>query len=125
MHPHPFAPFLRWFLLLSGLFVSACGAPDEDRPDNLLDEDRMVDILIDVHLAETRVSRMGLSSSDSANVVYKRLENQLFKKHGVDTTTYQKSYIYYSSHPREMEVIYKRIVAKLQKQLETKKPARS
>lgn len=85
----------------------------------------MAAILTDVHLAETRVSRMGLASSDSANVVYKRLERQIFTKHKVDATAYEKSYIYYSSHPREMESLYKRIVEKLQKQMDTKKSARS
>lgn len=125
MYNDPVTFVRRWLLLLSGLLVMACGTPGDDRPANLLDEDRMVAILVDVHLAENRVSRLGLPSSDSANVVYKRLERQIFKKHGVDTSAYEKSYVYYSSHPREMEAIYKRIVETLQKQLDTKKPAKS
>lgn len=89
-------------------------------------------ILTEIHLAEARVSRMSLGSADSSNIVYKRLEKQIFKKLKVDTSAYTKSYVYYSSHPRQMETIYTKIADNLkkksdqqQKEMHTKKPARS
>ena len=109
----------------------ACTAPEDKQPDNLIPESRMATILTEVHLIESQVSRIGLKTSDSSNIVYKRLENQVFRKFQVDTSAYTKSYIYYSSHPRQMEVIYKQVTESLkkkmdaqQKQLHTKKPAR-
>lgn len=107
-----FSAPLYWLLLLGGLLTS-CQTTD-DKPDNLVDPDKMARILTDVHLAEGRVSRLGVPSVDSANLVYKRLEKQILRRHRVDTLTYEKSYVYYSSHPREMEAIYKQVVAKLQ-----------
>jgi len=103
---------LYWLLLFGGL-LTGCQTTD-DKPDNLVDTDKMARILTDVHLAENRVSRLGIPSTDSANLVYKRLEKQILRRHSVDTSAYEKSYVYYSSHPREMEIIYKQIVAKLQ-----------
>ncbi len=103
-------PALLWLLL-------ACGPNQEsgtDRPDNLVDEDKMVAILTEVHLNEAKVAKLNLRSSDSSNLVYKRLERQLLKKYDVDTSAYSKSYIYYASHPEAMERVYKRIVEKLQ-----------
>lgn len=111
------------FLLLGGL-LTACEI--DDRPDNLIETDKMADILTDVHLAETRVTRLGIASTDSANLVYKRLESRILRKHDVDTSAYKTSYVYYSSHPREMEIIYKQVVKKLETTLNAtrKKPAK-
>lgn len=112
-------------LLVSIWFVTSCTAPEDQRPDNLIDEERMVDILTEVHIAEARVSRLSLRSIDSSNIAYKRLENQIFRKFDVDTATYRKSYIFYSSHPADMEAIYKKVTEKLTKQLNQKKTPHS
>lgn len=84
----------------------------------------MADILTEVHLAEARISRVNLRSVDSSQIAYKHLEDKIFKKFGVDTATYRKSYIFYSSHPANMEAIYKQVTEKLQKKIsaKTKKP---
>ncbi|GAB3505557.1 hypothetical protein GCM10027341_37380 [Spirosoma knui] len=116
---------LLWSLLLSGCLLAACSAPADDRPDNLVPPDRMADILTEVHIAEARVSRLGLRSVDSSNIVYKHLENQIFQKFKVDTAAYRKSYIYYSSHPSDMEVIYKQVTGKLQKKMNAGKRTQS
>lgn len=123
MHRNLFQRHL-WSLLLIGWLVSACTAPENKPPDNLLSEDKMADILTEVHMAEARISRINLRSVDSSQIAYKHLENQIFKKFGVDTATYRKSYIFYSSHPTNMEAIYKQVTAKLQKKIsaKTKKP---
>lgn len=107
------------YSLIFGLLwlLFACGPNQEngtDRPDNLVDEDKMVAILTEIHLTEAKVSKINLRSSDSSNLVYKQLERQLLRKYGVDTSAYSKSYIYYASHPEAMERIYRRIVDKLQ-----------
>lgn len=107
------------YLLLPGLLwlLLACGPNAEngtDRPDNLVDEDKMVAILTEVHLNEAKVAKLILRSSDSSNLVYKQLERQLLKKYDVDTSAYSKSYIYYASHPEAMQRVYKRVVDKLQ-----------
>lgn len=131
MHPNRFFQYLSK-LLLSLWLLAACTAPDDAQPDNLIPETRMAAILTQIHLAEARVSRIGLATSDSANIVYKRLEKQIFRQLQVDTSAYTKSYIYYSSHPHQMERIYKQVTENLtkqmdrqQKQLHTKKPTRS
>lgn len=131
MHPNRFLQYLSNLLLSLWLLV-ACTTPEDAQPDNLIPETQMATILTQIHIAESRVSRIGLTTSDSSNVVYKRLEKQIFRQLQVDTSAYTKSYIYYSSHPRQMETIYKQVAENLkqqmdrqQKQLHTKKPTRS
>ncbi|MBD2699654.1 DUF4296 domain-containing protein [Spirosoma sp. BT702] len=109
-------------LLILVFWLTGCTATEDERPENLIPDDRMVAILTEVHMNEARVSRLGLSSIDSSNIVYKRLETQLFKKMKVDTAVYRKSYIYYSSHPAEMEAIYKQVTKKLEQRITLGKP---
>ncbi|MDB5243267.1 MAG: hypothetical protein JWP57_3892 [Spirosoma sp.] len=112
-------------------FLAACTELDDKQPDNLISESQMVTVLTEIHLAEARVSRLGLGSLDSSTIVYKRLEKQIFQKLKVDTSAYSKSYTYYSSHPLQMEAIYKQITENLkkkadaqEKQLHSKKTTR-
>ncbi len=119
MHRNLFQRHL-WSLLLSGWLMGACTAPEDKRPDNLIDENRMADILTEVHMAEARVARLNLRSIDSSNIAYKHLESGIFKKFGVDTATYRTSYIFYSAHPADMEAIYQRVTEQLKKKIESK-----
>ncbi|GAB4014855.1 DUF4296 domain-containing protein [Spirosoma koreense] len=120
MHWTQLTPRL-WSLLVGMWLAVACTAPEDQRPDGLIEEAKMANILTEVHLAEARISRLGLSSIDSSNIAYKHLETQIFKKFGVDTASYRKSYIFYSSHPKMMETIYKQVTEKLSSKTEPKK----
>lgn len=123
---HRIVPAGRYVLSLLILrVVLACQASEPARPDNLIPADKMAAILTEVHLAESQVSRIGLRSVDSSNVVYKHLEKGIYQKFKVDTAAYNKSYIYYSSHPREMEAVYKQVVKNLEQKRNVKTPTRS
>lgn len=100
--------------------LPACTDPADKKPADLIDEDKMAAILTEVHMAEARVSRLALPTVDSSNLAYKHLETQIFRKFDVDTATYRTSYIFYSSHPQEMENIYREVVANLQKKIDQK-----
>lgn len=117
MHRHK-SPRLLVPLTLLSLFIGC--APVDEKPDNLIPADKMANVLAEIHIAESKVSRLNIRSTDSANVVYKRLERGIFKKFAVDTSAYNKSYAYYSSHPAELEALYQQVVAKLQKQSSAK-----
>ncbi|GAB3034088.1 hypothetical protein GCM10027185_39890 [Spirosoma pulveris] len=112
-------------MLLSGWLIVACTAPENEPPENLLTEEQMASILTEVHLAEAKISRINLRSIDSSNIVYKHLESAIFKKNGVDTATYRKSYIFYSSHPADMESIYQRVTERLKKKVDANTPKTS
>ncbi|GAB3747950.1 DUF4296 domain-containing protein [Spirosoma pomorum] len=123
---HVFNAGVLFIALLGVWLMKACSGVDDTKPDNLLPEETMVNVLTDIHLAEARVGQMGLRSQDSSNIVYMRLEKQIFQKYKLDTARYNASYRYYSTHPREMEAVYKVITARLQKKLDqARKPTKS
>ncbi|GAB2597099.1 DUF4296 domain-containing protein [Spirosoma areae] len=121
MHRNRFQSYL-WRLLLSGWLIAACTNPEDKPPEGLIDEEQMAELLTEIHIAEARVSRLGLRSIDSSNLAYKHIESQLFKKFRVDTAIYRKSYIFYSSHPGDMERVYKKVTEKLKKKTEAPTP---
>lgn len=124
MHRYSFLRYL-WTLLMGGWLATACTNPTDTKPDGLIDEEEMAHILTEVHIAEARVSRLSLTSIDSSQMAYKHVERQIFKKFRVDTATYRKSYIFYSSHPADMEVIYKQVTENLQKKIDKENAKRS
>ncbi len=102
--------------LCVGLFFMQCSSGKNElgaAPDNLITPDKMANILIDIHLAEARVGKLNIGNSDSAAIVFKRLQGKAFASAQVDTSAYAKSYIYYSSHPAELAKIYEQVIEKL------------
>ncbi|WP_266362489.1 DUF4296 domain-containing protein [Tellurirhabdus rosea] len=95
------------------LLAWAC-QPKEDKPDNLIPEDKMVEVLTDIHLAEARVTKLGIIATDSQNLVYRKLEKQIYARYQLDTGTYYRSYQYYSSNPEKFASLYKQVIAKLE-----------
>ncbi len=94
------------------LLLSAC-VESPKPPPGTLDKDRMINILIDIHIAEAKASGASLRSQDSVTVYYKTLEQDVFKKHGVDSTTYYNSYRYYMANIKQMDQIYAAVVDSL------------
>ena len=103
-----------WLCL--GLFFGQCtNGPTEPgaKPDNLVDETKMAAILTDVHLAEAKISKMGIASTDTTALLFKRLHTQTLKKLDVDTASYSQSFVYYSARPEKLARIYEQVVEKL------------
>ncbi len=101
------------FLLLGALFS---GCKDEPQvPEGTLSEAKMSQILTDIHLLEARIGRLNMPSLDSSTVITEYLKAKIFKKHGIDSVVYNRSYKFYSTNPVYMERIYGKTVKELEK----------
>ena len=89
----------KLFLLTVTLFLISCGSKGVDLPDDILTKEQMVDLMIDIRIAEGMVSTVTMGV-DSAEVIYKALERRIFNEHGIDSASYVKSYTYYLKHPQ-------------------------
>ena len=78
----------------------------------MLSEDKMVEVLIDIHLTEGITSAMPVAY-DSSKVLYNLLEKDVFLKHEVSDSVFTQSMLYYLQDPAEMEQIYSRVVDSL------------
>jgi len=91
------------------LVFSACGNSEKDE---VLDQNKMVDILIDLHLAEATVENIGLNT-DSAASLYKYLEKQVYDSHEISDSLYLRSINYYMENPKQLDRIYSIVVDSL------------
>ena len=87
------------FLLTVLLLIGSCDSKPE-RPEDIMSESEMVEVLIDIRIAEGQVSGLTLTA-DSARVLFSYLEKDIFNKFQVDSAIYLKSYEYYMLHPEE------------------------
>ena len=98
-----------FYILVVILFwcFTGCDEPVVEKPENLIEREKMVEMLADIHLAEaafnTQRHRDSLvEQSTSADFYYSVLE-----KHEVADTVFEKSYVFYASQPRKFEKMYR------------------
>lgn len=105
MKKYLFIPFLI-------LAVLSCEEKKIEIPPDILPADKMVSILIDIHLVEGSFSQKNLPR-DTAIFLFREYEKDLFLKHKISDSTYRKSLDFYSAHPALMEKIYEQVVDSL------------
>ncbi|MCP4460667.1 MAG: DUF4296 domain-containing protein [Cytophagales bacterium] len=91
-------------IILLAVLLGAC-SEKEQLPEDILSQKRMTHLMIQIHLLEAKVGRMGVRR-DSALVVFKHFENKLFEANGIDSTIYYKSFNYYGMHPEYFSEVY-------------------
>lgn len=103
-------------LFLFGLLLFGCGpeAPEkvESPPEWLIPEDKMVDILTDVHIIEgARIGTKVLGDTLPVKVHY----DLLWHKHEINQALYDSSFQYYSRNAERMDVMYEEVLTRLTK----------
>lgn len=95
-------------IILVIIFFVACG---ESRPKDIFPEQKMIDILFDLHLADGYISSYPIDSIASQKVNYYLT---VYQKYGTDSAGLRRNLNYYASHPQEMEDVYAQISKRLQ-----------
>jgi len=108
-------------ILTAGMLMIFAGCTKEETPpEGTLPEEKMADILTDIHIAESRVTRLQLKSLDSSILIFDKLKQEVWKKHKVDTLAYRNSYSFYMTHPVYMTRIYQSVNKKIEAREKTK-----
>lgn len=93
---------LRFFLLT--FLLMACSS--DDKPKDLIAEDKMAIALTDIHLLESYVNDLHLGNVDSSLVVYQKMKVDTLKKYGLDSANFNRSLKYYIMNPDLLKDIY-------------------
>lgn len=99
------------FVLAGTLFVLA-GCGGNERPEGILSEKQMVNVMTELYLAEEKISRLAVPY-DSIKELFPMFSERAFKKTGVSDTVFRKSLDYYMSKPEKLEDIYTILVDSL------------
>ena len=95
------------------LIVSLAGCTkDTSVPDYVIPKEKMVPFLIDIHLAEAKIKVLKLEY-DSSIAFYRKLEDEVYKKHQINDSIYMESYNYYLNQPELMVEIYGQVIDSL------------
>lgn len=110
----------RFYILIFLMIwlLSACDKPVIPKPENLIHEKQMIEMLVDIHLAEATFSTFRYDSimknNSSVNFYYSVLD-----KYNVADSVFEKSYVYYASVPKNFEKMYRKVMSTLsEKELE-------
>lgn len=96
------------YILLAIVLLSACIS----RPDNVLDEDQMTDVLIDVHMAEglLDMQREEMRNGERLTDEYQQeIIAAVLLRHGVMKADYDSSLVWYSKNLKQLIRVYDRV----------------
>ncbi|HYG02068.1 MAG TPA: DUF4296 domain-containing protein [Chryseosolibacter sp.] len=94
------------------LGVAACKQTEPPPPD-ILPKEKIVEVLIEVYIAEQKANRLGIPQ-DSALMVFQVMKKEILSAADVKEPLFETSFNYYFAHPPEMEQIYTAVVDSLQ-----------
>lgn len=97
------------------IFIVSCSKNPVPKPDNLLDEKTMVDILYDVSLLQAIEGSMPNKLIEH-NI---EMDQYIFKKYKIDSVTYRQNQMYYAGDARKFKKIYKKVLERLDKEKQT------
>ena len=96
------------FLFLS-LFVFSCSKNPAPKPDNLLDEEVMVDIIYDISILQATDGSMPYKLTEHTI----EMDEYIFEKYKIDSVTYRQNQRYYAADARKYKKIYKKVIERL------------
>ncbi len=99
-------------LFLLVVVLSACDKPIVPKPEKLVREKQMIDMLVDIHLAEATYNKFRYDSimqnNSSVNFYY-----SVLAKYEIPDSVFEQSYVYYASQPKNFEKMYRKVMSKL------------
>lgn len=95
-----------FYLPIIALLFSLLVACKPGVPDGVLSERKMENVLYDYHLAQGLAMQ---HSSDSVDYYTRLLQQAVFRKHGIDEETFDRSMEWYARHNEQLNDIYKRL----------------
>lgn len=101
--------------LLAGVLVLlfACGEGQKEViPDDLMSREAFVDMMVDAQLVEA-LGKGKIIRTENPRERLAALYASTYEKHGIEDSTFKKTYNWYFSHPEEMQLVLDDVIAKL------------
>ena len=94
------------------VLVVSCSRNPVPKPDRLLDEETMENIMYDVAVLQ------GASANAPEQLIEKNInpKDYIYKKYKIDSATFHQNNRYYAANVRKYKHMYKRVLERLQNQ---------
>ncbi|MGM0565262.1 MAG: DUF4296 domain-containing protein [Bacteroidota bacterium] len=106
------APFA--LTLIAVLLFSSCSKEEEKRPEKVLSESEMVDVMVDVHLAEAVLTRKR-GENQKVDRLTDAYYKKIYEKHDISKKTFDTSFSYYQQNLSDLQRIYEQVITELNK----------
>jgi hypothetical protein len=100
------------FVIIASALLSSCSHEADQTPADVISKDKMVAVLVDIHLAEASADNR-LLNLEQMNAAMATRYDALFKKHGITFNQFKASYDYYLAHADVLSEIYAEVVNEL------------
>ena len=100
---------IKYFIFLTFFIMVSC---QNNTEQGIIPKDKMVDILIDMHISEEAISELPYEK-DTLKALFKMKELEIFDKHLVTEEMYRRSYSHYFFNPKELDNIYQVVIDSL------------
>ncbi len=101
------------FIILSaGLLLFSGCKNDNELPEGIVSEAKMVELLEEIFMAENRLVNLKLNR-DTTIAIFETYEQLIFEKHQIDPEQYKASLTYYYDHTDKLEAIYETLLDSL------------
>lgn len=100
------------FIALSQLFFVGCDS--EKKKEAILNEEEMIELLVDIHIADATLNR-AVSRGKINKSQVKNYYKGVLESHGITRTQFDSVYDYYSRDFENFESLYDEVVLRLQK----------
>ena len=103
--------------------LTSCSPDSVSIPDNIIQPDKLVPLLVDMHKAdaEKQVNRIYYADSTRSDTVNYGL---IFSKHGVTRIVYDSSMSFYTRHPEIFDKVYDQVIESLNQEKIEKETAK-
>jgi hypothetical protein len=100
-------------LLLLILIHIACQEDVVQKPHKLLSRDKMISVLVDIHLSDAAFQTGRYSNGQINKYTESDYYYSVLRKYNIADSVFETSLIYYSAKPKEYEKIYTRVINRL------------
>ncbi|MFW5975068.1 MAG: DUF4296 domain-containing protein [Bacteroidota bacterium] len=104
-----------FILILMMVFsIFSCSEKEKERPEVVLSESEMVEVMVDVHLAEAVLTRKRGENQEVEDLSDKYYD-EVFDKHNITKKQFDTSFSYYQQNLSNLQRIYEQVITELNK----------
>lgn len=106
-------PYFHFIILvILALATYSCSDKKPEKKGEVIDEEKFIDILVDVHIADAVLS-VDFDKENPDMFVPENFYNQVLKNHGITRHDFDRSIEYYAEEPARLELLYQKVSEKL------------
>lgn len=97
------------FFIGSLLILWGCSPVEPPKPENLIPQDKFVEILEDIHIGDAILSNLQRHNRKE-KIIARHYYNSIYEKHDITREQFDQSMAYYAAQPEQLDGIHSQVV---------------